>query len=77
MPTAVLSEIESEFARLSPEAQLRLLERLVHCARVTVAGGDTWESDLATMAADPAVQRELSRINAEFGATEADGLERR
>ena len=76
MATAVLSEIESEFARLSPEAQLTLLERLVHRARVTVAGGDTWESDLATMAADPAVQRELSRINAEFGATEADGLER-
>jgi hypothetical protein len=29
------------------------------------------------MAADPQVQRELSRINAEFSATEADGLEMR
>ena len=76
MATAVLSEIESEFARLSPEAQLRLLERLVHRARVTVVGGDTWESDLAAMAADPAVQCEVSRINTEFGVTEADGLER-
>ena len=75
MATVVLSEIESEFARLSPAAQLSLLERLVHRARLTVAGGDTWESDLATMAADPEVQRELSRINAEFGVTEADGLE--
>jgi len=28
------------------------------------------------MAADQDVQRELSRINAEFGVTEADGLER-
>jgi hypothetical protein len=27
------------------------------------------------MAADPEVQRELSSINAEFGVTEADGLE--
>lgn len=76
MATAVLSEIENEFARLSPEAQLTLLERLVHRARVTVAGEDTWESDLAAMAADPEVQRELGRISAEFAVTEADGLER-
>ena len=75
MATVVLSEIESEFARLTPAAQLSLLERLVHRARLTVAGGDTWESDLAAMAADPEMQRELSRINAEFSATEADGLE--
>ena len=75
MATAVLSQIESEFARLSPEAQLTLLERLVHRTRVTVAGGGTWESDLAAMAADPAVQRELSRIGAEFRVAEADGLE--
>ena len=77
MATAVLSEIESEFARLSPQAQLSLLERLVHRARMTVAGGDSWESDLAEMAADPEVQRELRRTNVEFGITEADGLERR
>jgi hypothetical protein len=76
MATGVLSEIENEFARLSPEAQLTLLERLVHRARVTVAGGDTWEAGLAAMAADPQVRRELSRINAEFGATESDGLGR-
>jgi hypothetical protein len=60
---------------LSPEAQLTLLERLIHRVRETVTGKDTWESDLAAMAADPEVQRELSRINAEFGVTEADGLE--
>ena len=76
MAMAVLAEIESQFARLSPEAQLTLLERLVHRARVSVAGGDTWEADLAAMAADPAVQRELSRIGAQFRVTEADGLER-
>jgi hypothetical protein len=76
MAPAVLSEIEREFARLSPEAQLTLLERLIHRVRETVAGKDTWESDLAAMAADLQVQRELSRINAEFAVTEADGLER-
>jgi len=78
MATPALSEIENEFARLSPEAQLTLLERLVHRARVAVSGrGDTWEADLSAMADDPEMQRELHRINAEFAAAEADGLETR
>jgi hypothetical protein len=33
------------------------------------------ESDLVAMAHDPAIQRELAQINAEFAATEADGLD--
>ena len=78
MPTPAITDIESEFARLSPEAQLSLLERLVHRTRVTVSNRrDTWETDLAAMAADPEMQRELHRINIEFSVTEADGLERR
>lgn len=78
MATPSLSEIENEFARLSPEAQLTLLERLVHRARVAVSGHrDTWEADRSAMAADPEMQRELNRINAEFAAAEADGLETR
>ncbi|MBI4025320.1 MAG: hypothetical protein HY360_10100 [Verrucomicrobia bacterium] len=77
MSTPAFSEIERAFARLSTEAQLSLLERLVHRARVAVSGcQDTWEADIAAMAADPEIQQELSRIKAEFGATEADGLER-
>ena len=77
MATPTLSEIESEFARLSPEAQLTLLERLVHRARVVASGNrDTWEADLSAMAADPEMQRELNHLNAEFATTEADGLER-
>ena len=78
MATPALTEIESEFERLSPEAQLGLLERLVHRARVAVSGRrDAWEAELSVMAADPELQRELSRINAEFVATESDGNERR
>jgi len=77
MATPALSEIESEFARLSPEAQLALLERLVHRTRIALTGGgDTWEAELSAMAADPEMQRELNRINTEFAAAEADGLER-
>jgi hypothetical protein len=78
MATPALSEIEDAFARLSPEAQLSLLERLVHRARVAVSGRrDSWEVELSVMAADPEMQRELCRINAEFSTAEADGLERR
>ncbi len=78
MGTPALNEIESEFARLSPETQLSLLERLVHRVCVGVSGRqDNWDAEVSAMAADPEMQRELSRINAEFRATEADGLARR
>ena len=75
MATPEVSAIENEFAQLSTEAQLSLLERLVHRTRVAVTGRhDTWEAGLSAMAADPEMQRELSRINAEFHAAEADRL---
>ena len=32
------------------------------------------DSDLAAMTSDPAIRRELRQIEAEFAATEADGL---
>jgi hypothetical protein len=34
------------------------------------------ESQLAMMASDPDVQRELGKINEEFAPTELDGLEK-
>ena len=77
MATPAVNEIEHEFALLSPDAQLSLLERLENQARFAVAGHqDTWETDLAAMSNDPEVQRELSRIHAEFSGTEPDGLKR-
>ncbi len=77
MTPPALSDLEYEFARLSPEVQLSLLERLLHRTWVTVSDRrDTWDADLAAMAADPEMQRELSCIKAEFDVTEADGLER-
>jgi len=75
MATSALNEIENEFARLSPEAQLSLLERLVHQTRLSVAGhSDAWDAGVCAMAADPEIQQELSRINAEFRAAETDML---
>ena len=78
MATARPSEIEAEFARLSPEAQASLLQRLIHRVHPAVADHqDAWEAELSAMAADPEMQRELRQINAEFKGTEADGLENR
>ena len=77
MATEAPHEIETAFARLSPEAQLSLLERLIHRVRVAVsARPDDWDADLSAMAADPEMQLELRHISAEFEATEADGLGR-
>ena len=78
MVTSAAIEIEKEFGRLSPEAQLNLLERLVHRVRLAVAGRqEAWEAELSAMATDEEVQRELHEINVEFHPAEADGLERR
>ena len=70
-----ISEIESQFARLPTEGQLSLLERLVHKLRQNFeAHQESWEAELSAMAADPEMQKELSLINTEFRAAEADGL---
>ena len=77
MDAQTSSQIESEFAGLSPEAQVSLLERLVHRLRLAITGSKTnWQVELSAMAADPQIKRELDQINAEFGSTEGDGLER-
>ena len=70
-----VNEIESLFARLPAKTQLSLLERLVHHLRQSLdAPQESWEAELSAMATDPQMQRELSVINAEFRAAEADGL---
>ena len=77
MTESAINEIEDRFARLSPENQLSLLERLVHQVRRNLGPSqDDWESGLSAMAADPEMQKELACINSEFRATEGDGLGR-
>jgi hypothetical protein len=66
MPLPVLNEIEREFERLSPDVQLSLLERLLRRVRVSMVGrNDPWEDDLAAMAADPQVRREIDCFHAD------------
>jgi hypothetical protein len=62
-------------ARPAAEVSERL-ERLKEQVRNDRRGiPDTWETDLAEMAADPEIIAELRRIDSEFRVTEMDGLE--
>jgi hypothetical protein len=75
MAVSPVNEIENQFARLPAETQLSLLERLVHHLRQSLeAPRESWEAELLAMAADPQMQMELSRIDSEFSAAEADGF---
>ena len=77
MALPAVQEIESKFAQLPAETQLSVLERLVHRMRTgSPAALDPWATELPAMAADPEMQAELRRIESEFAAAEADGLEK-
>jgi hypothetical protein len=77
MTTPTLERIEADIAQLSLAEQLWLMERLAQRIRTrTLQMPTVQESKLAEMAHDPAIQRELQQINAEFAVTEADGLDR-
>jgi len=76
MPSPALNGIEDEFERLSPEAQISLLERLLRRVRVSVSSRkDPWEDELAAMAADPQIRREIDSFNTDTRVTQADGLQ--
>ncbi len=71
-----LDELERRIQLLPVNEQLWLVERVLHRMRVNggPAQGDEAE-ELAAMAADPDIQREVRAIEEEFGPAEADGLE--
>jgi len=71
-----LLELEQSIEKLSLDEQLQLLEHLAARVRRSVqAHRPAPEDDLAAMAADPEMQRELRNIEEEFRGTEWDGLE--
>jgi hypothetical protein len=76
MNMPILHQIEQEVKKLSPSEQLWLIERLAHQLRDATWELEDFEASLAVMAADPAIQRELKEIEAEFAETENDGLEK-
>jgi hypothetical protein len=78
MENSAFNEIEKQFTQLSFDEQLLLIERLVQRLRNDAAAEhQEWDNDLAAMAADPSIQRELRHMDAEFRCTEGDGLEER
>ena len=70
-----LAQLEERIIQLSLDEQLRLIERVTQHIRGRIREQSTCDSPLATMAADPEIQAELSQIDQEFAETEADGLE--
>ena len=75
MNLGVLSELEAHIDQLSVAEQLALLEYVAQRLRKNLGAQSDLENELALMAADPDIQRELREINEEFASMEADGLE--
>jgi hypothetical protein len=75
MNLAVLSQIEEHIHQLSLAEQLWLLERLAQRLREQLIVQSPFEQQLAAIADDPDIQRELQRIEEEFAPAAADGLE--
>ena len=76
MDTTALQRIEADISQLSLSQQLWLMERLAHRIRErTLRPQASLADQLAAMASDPDIQRELQQIEAEFTGTEADGLD--
>ncbi len=68
--------LQADIDQLSLSDQLWLMERLAQRIRQrTLRPLSIQESDLSAMANDPAIQRELRQIEAEFAPTEFDGLD--
>ena len=75
MNLGVLSELEARIDELSVAEQLALLEYVAQRLRKNLGAQSDLENELALMAADPDIQRELREINEEFASMEADGLD--
>jgi hypothetical protein len=77
MDYSTLEQIETELRHLALDEQLWIMERLAKSIRAQTARQPLiTDAQLADMAADPDIQRELRQIEVEFSGTEADGLDR-
>jgi hypothetical protein len=76
MSTPSLEQIEADINQLSLSEQLLLMEHLAHRIRAcTLRPLPPPTEQLAAMANDPDIQRELQQIESEFAGTEVDGLD--
>ena len=76
MNNPTLERIEADISQLPLSEQLLLMERLAHRIRQrALPPQPDFDSQLAAMASDPDIQRELRQIEAEFAGTEAGSLD--
>jgi hypothetical protein len=73
MSATLLQEFTAKFKQLTLAEQQWLLDRLA--ADLRRNNVQKLEIELAAMAADPDIRRELRAIEEEFAHTESDGLE--
>ena len=75
MSQIVLSQIEQNILQLPVDEQLLLISRVAKKLRGKLDDVSDFERQLAEMAKDPDIQRELKEIEEDFRHTELDGLE--
>lgn len=73
MSETVLSQIENSILSLTLEEQRQLFAKLSDKLRLDSSNAD-FERELANMAQDEDIKRELKEIDADFRRTEFDGL---
>jgi hypothetical protein len=76
-----LAQIEQSIDFLTYDELLYLLDKLVRSLKQKsstkiISSSQVFEQQIARMAADPDVQKEIIEINREFAVTELDGLEK-
>ncbi len=76
-----LAQIEQSIDFLTYDELLYLLEKLVRSLKKksssrVLLSQQAFEQQIAMMATDPDIQRELAEIDSEFAVTELDGLEK-
>lgn len=75
MNSSIVVEIDKKIELLPKEQQLWLVEQIARRLREQPPiSQDEEERNLAAMAADPEIKRELQKIEEEFTFTEQDGL---
>ena len=74
MSQVILSQIEENILQLPVDEQLLLISRVAEKLRSKIDGEKDFDSELAAMASDENIQRELKEIEKDFRYTEFDGL---
>ena len=74
MSQMVLSQIEQNILQLPVDEQILLISRVAERLRNKIDDEKNFESQLAEMANDEHIQRELKEIEKDFRYTEFDGL---